>query len=69
MNRIFGVGNIPSFIYFDCFLMQDEKRSYLRLILIAERHRIVRNMRIVVRNDNAEVIPVLKKGSELANIG
>jgi len=70
MNRVFVVGNITSDIYFDRFLMKGEKRSYLRLILMAERPRSVRGMRIVIWDKKAELyFPYLKKGSELAVIG
>jgi single-stranded DNA-binding protein len=70
MNRVFVVGNITSDIYFDRFLMHGEKRSYLRLILMAEKPRSVRGMRIVIWDKKAELyFPYLKRGSELAVIG
>jgi single-stranded DNA-binding protein len=70
VNRVFVVGNITSDIYFDRFLIQNEQRSYLRLILMAEKPRSVRGMRIVIWDKKAELyFPYLKKGSELAVIG
>ncbi len=70
MNRVFVVGNITSDIYFDRFLMKGENRSYLRLILMAERPRSVGGMRIVIWDKKTELyFPYLKKGSELAVIG
>lgn len=70
MNRVFVVGNITGDIYFDRFLIKGEKRSFLRLILMAERPRSVRGMRIVLWDEKAELyFPYLKKGSELAVIG
>jgi single-stranded DNA-binding protein len=70
MNRIFIVGNITSDIYFDRFLMKGEKRSFLRLILMAAKPRSVYGMRIVLWDKKAELYyPYLKKGSELAVIG
>jgi single-stranded DNA-binding protein len=70
MNRVFVVGNITGDIYFDRFLIRGEKRSFLRLILMAERPRSVRGMRIVLWDEKAELyFPYLKKGSELAVIG
>ena len=48
MNRVFLVGNITADIYFDRFLIQGKKRSFLRLILMAERPRTVRNLRVVL---------------------
>jgi single-stranded DNA-binding protein len=58
------VGNITSDIYFERFLMKGEKRSYLRLILMA------RWPRSVLWDKKAELyFPYLKKGSELAVIG
>jgi single-stranded DNA-binding protein len=70
MNRVFVVGNITSDIYFDRLLIKGEKRSYLRLVLMAERPRSVRGMRIVIWDKKAELyFPYLKKGSELAVIG
>lgn len=70
MNRVFVVGNITGDIYFDRFMIKGEKRSFLRLILMAERPRSVRGMRIVLWDQKAELyFPYLKKGSELAVIG
>ncbi len=70
MNRVFVVGNITGDIYFDRFLIKGEKRSFLRLILMAERPRAVRGMRIVLWDQKAELyFPYLKKGSELAVLG
>jgi single-stranded DNA-binding protein len=70
MNKVFVVGNVTSDICFDRFLMQGEKRSYLRLILMAERPRSVPGLRIVICDEKAELyFPYLKKGSELAVIG
>lgn len=70
MNRIFMVGNITGDIYFDRFLMHSRQRSFLRLILMAERPRAVRGMRVVLWDEKAELyFPYLKKGSELAVIG
>ena len=70
MNRVFLVGNITADIYFDRFLIQGKKRSFLRLILMAERPRTVRNLRVVLWDEKADLyFPYLKKGSELAVIG
>jgi single-stranded DNA-binding protein len=70
MNRVFIVGNITSDIYFDRLLIHGEKRSYLRLILMAEKPRSISGMRIVLWDQKAELyFPYLKKGSELAVIG
>jgi single-stranded DNA-binding protein len=70
MNRVFVVGNITGDIYFDRFLIQNRKRSFLRLILMAERPRHLRGMRVVLWDEKAELyFPYLRKGSELAVIG
>ena len=70
MNRVFVVGNITRDIYFDRFQINGEERSFLRLILMAERPRSVRGLRIVLWDEKAELyFPYLKKGSELAVIG
>ncbi len=70
MNRVFVVGNLTGDIYFDRFLIQSRRRSFLRLILMAERPRPVRGLRVVLWDEKAELyFPYLKKGSELAVIG
>ncbi len=70
MNRVFIVGNITGDIYFDRFLIKGEQRSFLRLILMAERPRAVYGMRVVLWDQKAELyFPYLKKGSELAVLG
>ena len=73
MNRVFVVGNITGDIYFDRFLIKNEKRTFLRLILMAERPRPLRGMRgwrLVLWDQKAELyFPYLRKGSELAVIG
>ena len=70
MNRVFIVGNITGDIYFDRFMIHKRQRPFLRLILIADRPRAVRGMRIVLWDEKAELYyPYLKKGSELAVIG
>jgi single-stranded DNA-binding protein len=70
MNRVFVVGNITGNIYFDRFLMKSEKRSFLRVLLMAHRPRPLRGLRVVLWDEKAELYyPYLKKGSELAVIG
>ena len=70
MNRVFVVGNITGNIYFDRFLMKSERRSFLRLLLMAHRPRPLRGLRVVLWDEKAELYyPYLKKGSELAVIG
>jgi single-stranded DNA-binding protein len=70
MNRVFVVGNITGDIYYDRFLIKGEKRTFLRLILMAERPRPLRGMRVVLWDQKAELyFPYLRKGSELAVIG
>jgi single-stranded DNA-binding protein len=70
MNRVFVVGNITGNIYFDRFLMKSERRSFLRLLLMASRPRPLRGLRVVLWDEKAELYyPYLKKGSELAVIG
>ena len=70
MNRVFVVGNITGDIYFDRFLMKGKQRSFLRLILMAERPRSLRGIRVVLWDEKAELYyPYLKKGSGLAVIG
>ena len=55
MNRVFIVGNITSDIYFDRFLIKEEKRSFLRLILMTRKPRNVYGMRIVLWDKKAEL--------------
>ena len=70
MNRVFIVGNITGDIYFDRFMIHKRQRPFLRVILIADRPRTVRGMRVVLWDEKAELYyPYLKKGSELAVIG
>ena len=69
MNRVFVVGNITGDIYFDRFLMKGEQRSFLRLILMADRPRSLRGIRVVLWGEKAELYyPYLKKGSSQALI-
>ena len=70
MNRVFVVGNITGDIYYDRFLMKGNQRSFLRLILMAERPRNFRGIRVVLWDEKAELYyPYLRKGSGLAVIG
>jgi single-stranded DNA-binding protein len=70
MNRIFIVGNITGDIYYDQLLIKQEKRPFLRLILMSSRPRHVAGMRIVLWDEMADLFfPYLQKGSEIAVIG
>lgn len=70
MNQVFLVGNITGDIYFDRFLINGNRHSFLRLVLIASRPRRLEGMRIILWDENAQLyFPYLKKGSELAVMG
>ncbi len=70
MNRIFIVGNITGDIYYDQLLIKQEKRAFLRLILMSSRPRHVAGMRIVLWDEMADLFfPYLQRGSEIAVIG
>ena len=70
MNRIFLVGNLTGDIYFDHLLLKGEETPYLRLVLMADRPRPLRGMRVVLRGSKAEMYyPYLQKGSEVAVVG
>lgn len=70
VNRVFIVGNITSNIYLDHFLIRGQKRSFLRLILMASRPRRLVGVRVILWDEKAELyFPYLKKGSELAILG
>jgi single-stranded DNA-binding protein len=70
MNRIFLVGNITGDIYFDTLLIKGARRPFLRLILMSNRPRLVKGLRINLWDDQAELyFPYLKRGSGIAVVG
>jgi len=70
MNRIFLVGNITGDIYFDTLLIKGSRRPFLRLILMSNRPRLVKGLRINLWDDQAELyFPYLKRGSGIAVVG
>lgn len=70
MNRIFLVGNITGDIYFDTLLIKGARRPFLRLILMANRPKLVKGLRINLWDDQAELyFPYLKRGSGIAVVG
>jgi single-stranded DNA-binding protein len=70
MNRIFLVGNITGDIYFDTLVIKGARRPFLRLILMANRPRLVKGLRINLWDDQAELFfPYLKRGSGIAVVG
>lgn len=70
MNRVFIVGNLTGDIYYDRHLIKGQERSYLRLILMTSRPRMVQGMRIVLWDQKADLYyPYLRKGSEIAVVG
>jgi single-stranded DNA-binding protein len=70
MNRVFLVGNITGDIYYDRHLIKGQERSYLRLILMTSRPRLLQGMRIVLWDQKADLYcSYLQKGSEIAVVG
>jgi single-stranded DNA-binding protein len=70
MNRVFLIGNITGDIYYDRLLIKGVERSFLRLILMASRPRVVSGMRIVLWDEQAELFyPYLQRGSEIGVLG
>ncbi|MBM3125281.1 MAG: single-stranded DNA-binding protein [Chloroflexi bacterium] len=70
MNRVFLVGNLTGDIYFDRLLIKGTERSFLRVILMASRPRVISGMRIVLWDEKAELyFPYLQRGSEIAVSG
>ena len=70
MNRIFLVGNITGDIYFDHLLIKETTRPFLRLILMANRPRLVKGLRINLWDEKAELyFPYLQRGSRIAVVG
>jgi single-stranded DNA-binding protein len=70
MNRLFLVGNITSDIYYDHLLIKGAERSFLRLILMSSRPRVISGMRVVLWDEQADLFhPYLQRGSEIGVVG
>ncbi len=70
MNQFFVVGNITGDIYYDTLLIKGNRVPYLRMVLMSDRPRVVRGLRLVVQGEMATLYrPYLQRGSEILAVG
>lgn len=70
MNRVFLVGNITGDIYYDRLLIKERSRPFLRLILMSQRPKVIRGLRINLWDEKAELYyPYLQRGARIAVVG
>lgn len=70
MNRVFIVGNMTGNIHFNTVTRDGHTRPFLRILLMSDRPRLVKGLRVIMWDDMATMyFPYLIKGSELGVLG